>query len=206
MKSFLERIGVTQPDQPVVTAAPVAEAAIPVTQFVPVQISSDTPSVLDVAIVEAGIESQIQCHPDFAPFVSFSDSTTSLAAVIVDESTRFKAAQATSKVAKADLIAAVGAANSVIAAEQANFEGSFVANAMNEIQTVQAEEAAVTEQIQQLTEQLGQLSERKNALAKDSVSRTAELAKAKIDFASVVQVVSKRYADITTKLNQFLGA
>ena len=197
---------VVEDDTPQVQAPQIAVAAQVIAQVAQVQVTADTPSVLDTAVVEAGIEAQIQANPAHAMFITFNKSVQSLEKVIPDEATRFKAAQATTSLITADLVAAVESAKQVIANETANFEATFVAQSQAAITAVENEKTSVEAQIQTLTEQLGQLSDHKNNLAKDSVSKTAELAKAKIDFTSVVGLVDKRYSEISRKLTQFLGA
>jgi hypothetical protein len=162
-------------------------------------------SVLDRTAVEAKIEAVIQAQPSFAPYAQFQKVLASLAAVIPDEATRYKAAAASSSLLKADLLAAVDV-KGPITGETQNFNNSFIGNATVAIQNLTAEKEAAEKSIADLTAQLQVLTQKRTDLANEIVNKTGEMQKASIDFNSVAQMVQARYADISNKLNQYLGA
>jgi hypothetical protein len=161
-------------------------------------------SVLDVAQVSAAIEALIVSNPAFADVITFQSKADALAAVITDEATRFKAASATSGMTKEQVILSVASAQQVLVDEAANFESSFVSANEANIQMLNNNSLALTQEIDNLTTHLSELSEQKNAVQKESVSKVAELAKAKIDFVSVTQSLNNKYTQLAGKFQQYL--
>lgn len=166
---------------------------------------SDVPSVLDVTHVAEQLTALIESDPGFQVYKRFQDTADTLADTITDESTRIKAA---AKVSGSDVVALTGSLKTweaVLTNEQAQFQASFVAQNEQEIQALADQAAAVETQIVELAQKLSQLSAEKQKLERDSVQRTAELGKAKIDFDSVVQTLNNRYTSVLNKLTKFLG-
>ena len=218
MKNLFDKLGglIFEPDpaKPAdaeAAPAPVAAAPANVAPAVPVATVnpgtySEVPSVLDVAHVEAQLVGLIEQDPGFAVFKKFSDTADTLTDIITDEGTRFKAAAKTTNADVAVLTTSLQTWQTVLAAEQQHFDANFVAGNEAEIQSINAQAAAIEAQIVELAQKLSELSAQKAKLEQDGVQRTAELGKAKIDFASVVQTLNNRYSAVLNKLSKFLGA
>lgn len=184
--------------------APVQQVAS--TPMQAVAFDSNIASVLDVVSLEQTIDGNIQAAPEFAPFLKFQETATSLEVALKDEATRFASAAAVTKIDKATLIAAVDSHKQVLVNEAANFEAQFVSNSAAAIQSTQLAAESVAQEITELTAKLGELSGKKIELEKSAVDQTGVLAKAKIDFATVTANLEKRYGTIAGKLQQYVGA
>ena len=166
----------------------------------------DVASVLDVAHVEEQIVGLIEQDPGFQVFKKFNDTANTLTDIITDEGTRYKAAAKTTGADATVLAQSLQTWQTVLAAEQQHFDNGFVAGNEQEIQAINAQAAELEAQIVELAQKLSELSAQKAKLEQDSIQRTAELGKAKIDFATVVQTLNNRYSAILNKLSKFLGA
>lgn len=163
-------------------------------------------SVLDTGTIEATITGIIQQDPSFAKYNKFVEAATALEKVIQVEGTRLQAAQATTGLTRDELMESIASHQAVLANEQANFTGSFVAAAEASIQSLNDQGAAISTEIQELTVRLNELSNQREALTRESLTKTSELAKAKIDFDSVIASIARRYNEASSKLQQYLAA
>jgi peptidoglycan hydrolase CwlO-like protein len=93
-----------------------------------------------------------------------------------------------------------------MASEAANFETNFVGSAEQDISATENELTQVEANIASLTEQLGQASTRKSELDSAVIAKKAELAKAKIDFASTSEKVRGFYTNLVSKMTKYIGA
>lgn len=206
----LAKLGVVTDDTvqpttlPATTNAPPAMPAVqPALGSAPMQVVD---SVLDTKAVESQIDALIQSQADFAQFAAFMKAVDNLANVIADEGTRFKAAAATTGLTQSALLASIGVYKTVLADEQTNFNSSFVTQSEQNIAALNDQITQLVAQLAALTDQLRAASDQKTEVTKDVTTKTAELAKAKIDFASVQQTLDNRYAELSVKLQQYLVA
>jgi chromosome segregation ATPase len=163
-------------------------------------------SVLDIASIEATITGIIEQDSGFAKYVKFTEAATALEKVIQVEGTRLQAAQATTGLTRDELIESISSHQAVLANEQANFTGSYVAAAEASIQSLTDQTTAISVEIQELTVRLNELSNQRETLTRESLTKTSELAKAKIDFDSVIASITRRFSDASSKLQQYLAA
>lgn len=190
---------------------PVAPTQAPVQQARPASLTPNiemppVDSVLDTASIQASIVGIIEQEPGFANYAKFATASGALEKVILVEGTRLQAAQATTGLTRDQLIESLSTFQGILANETANFQAQYVASSEQAIEALNTQSAAIADQIQQLTGQLAQLSNEKEALISDALTKSGELAKAKIDFNSVVQTITNRYAGEATKLQQYLSA
>lgn len=181
-----------QPVQPVHTTGYIQSASIP------------AEPVLDIQALTVLIDQHIAEHPGFVPFATFAEKEAALATVISDEGTRFKAAGATAGIPKDVLLGSVNVSTEVLAAEAKNFEDTYCALVSSNIAQNEAE-------IQQLAEQIAELNSRVVELVRSSdekrtlvTRQTAELAKARIDYASINTTLANRYQTLASKIQQYL--
>lgn len=168
--------------------------------------ASQANSPLDVSDLEKQIDAQIQRNPTFTPFATFSRMTENMKAKVPDEAQRYQAVQAATETTLDSLLSAVNSHTGVLAAEAENFEKTFVAGAEAEIQSLTDQEKALGDQIASLSSQLSALSAQRDDLANQVSSRSAGLAKAKIDFETVRANLSRRYQVAAKKLADYLGS
>lgn len=220
MASFLQRLGIVEADKPqaptdsapasTATTAPVMQTVVPSAALSNVPSAADAysevPSVLDTAVVEAQIVQIVESNPAFLAFKTLSDAADKMLSILPDEKTRFKAASATTTLTLAEVQPSLDSWKGIVEAEGANFNQTYVAQADSNISLVNSQIAAAEQELDQLTKTLGELSEHKNKLMQEKVQRESELAKAKIDFNSVIQTVTNRYTGMASKLAQYLGA
>jgi hypothetical protein len=196
--------------EPEVAAAPAPVVQAPVqarpTSLTPGIETLPVDPVLDVATIQADIVAVIESQPAFADYLKFANANLSLEKVIVIEGTRLQAAQATTGLTKDQLLASLAVSTAVLESEAQNFEASYVAQAEAAIGDLNSQVTTIDTQLQELTQQLNELSQQKEAITNDALNRSSELAKAKIDFASVAKQVSNRYADAANKIQLHLGA
>lgn len=160
--------------------------------------------VLDIQALTTLIDQHIAEHPGFVPFATFAEKEAALATVISDEGTRFKAAGATAGIPKDVLLGSVNVSAEVLAAEAKNFEDTYCTQVSSNIAQNEAE-------IQQLAEQIAELNSRVVELVRSSdekrtlvTRQTAELAKARIDYASINTTLANRYQTLASKIQQYL--
>lgn len=220
MTSLWQRLGIVESDKtqaPTDTAPAATAATAPVMQTVTPSATlsnvpsvaesySDVPSVLDTVAVEAQIIQIVESNPAFLAFKTLSDAADKMLSILPDEKTRFKAASATTALTLAEVQPSLESWKGIVDAEGVNFNESYVLHAESNIAMVNTQIGEAEQKLDQLTKELGELSEQKNKLMQEKVQREAELAKAKIDFNSVIQTVTNRYTSIATKLAQYLGA
>lgn len=220
MASLLQRWGIVEADKtqaptdtaPAATAtpAPAMQTAVPSAALSGVPSAADAysevPSVLDTAAVEAQIVQIVETNPAFLAFKTLSDAADKMLSILPDEKTRFKAASATTTLTLAEVQPSLDSWKAIVDSEGANFASTYVAQADGNIAMVNSQIDDAEQKLNELTKQLGELSEQKNKLMQEKVQREAELAKAKIDFNSVIQTVTNRYTVMSAKLAQYLGA
>ena len=182
-------------------AKPVQVAA-PTSLEVPMPVAP----VLDVEAIRAAIVNAIEQQPAFADFLKFSNASAALEKVILVEATRMQAAQATTGLTREQLLASLNTFVAVLDGEVQNFQTAYVGTAEQNIQVVNDQVAAINVEIQELTGKLAELSNKKEELARDALTKSSELAKAKIDFDSIVKSITARYNDFATKVQHFLTA
>jgi hypothetical protein len=163
-------------------------------------------SVLDTKKIEATIRAIIEGHPDFAKYLKFTTAASALEKVIQVESTRMQAAQATTALTKDELIASINSNAAVLANEAANFASTFVATAEQNIDSLTMNLRMNADDIGLATARLGELAKAKEVLNHEIMTKTSELAKAKIDFESVTKSISTKYNEVSAKLQQYLSA
>lgn len=168
-------------------------------------VTNDVPSVLDTAHVESAIVELIETNPAFLVYRTFNDAMSAIAQHIPDERTRYTVAGATTKFTFAELQPSLETWKGVVEAEDANFKASFIAEKQSSIQMLDAQLSGAEAEIAELTRKLGELAEQRNKLAGEKVQREGELAKANIDFETVVKNISFRYTTIGAKLTQYMG-
>lgn len=170
------------------------------------EVAAPVDPVLDVEGIRSAIVGVIESQPGFADFMKFSAASAALEKVIPIEGTRMQAAQATSGLTKEQLLASVNTFTAVLEGEAQNFNQSYVGAAEQNIQLVNNEVAAIDGEIQALTAKLAELSGRRQELVADGMTKSSELAKAKIDFDSITKSITARYTDAANKLQQYLTA
>jgi hypothetical protein len=163
-------------------------------------------SVLDTKKIEATIRAIIEGHPDFAKYLKFTNAAVALEKVIQVESTRMQAAQATTALTKDELVASVSSYSAILANESTNFVSSFVATAEQNLESLNQHLRMNADDINLATAHLGELAKAKEVLNHEIMTKTSELAKAKIDFESVTKSISKKYDEVSAKLQQYLSA
>jgi len=170
------------------------------------EVAAPVDPVLDVEGIRSAIVGVIESQPGFADFMKFSAASAALEKVIPIEGTRMQAAQATSGLTRDQLLASVGTFTAVLESEAQNFQQSYVGAAEQNIQLVNNEVTTIDGEIQALTAKLAELSTRRQELVADGMTKSAELAKAKIDFDSIVKSITARFTEASTKLQQYLTA
>lgn len=168
-------------------------------------VNNDVPSVLDTARVESAIVELIETNPVFLVYRTFNDAMTAISQHIPDERTRYTVAGATTKFTYQELQPSLESWKGVVDAEAENFKASFVADKQSLISMVDTQLTNAEAEIAELTKKLGELAEQRNQLAGEKVQREGELAKASIDFDTVVKNITFRYTTTAAKLNQYMG-
>jgi chromosome segregation ATPase len=162
-------------------------------------------SGIDVADLEKRIDTLIQDNPAYAPYRAFAEMSQSIAAAVPDEQQRYRAALLGVKTNLDALLGAVNSHADVLAKEQKNFASAFVARSEAEIVSLREQETRLNEEIGALARQLAEKNTQKDAVSKSINSKTAGLAKAKIDFESVRTTLVQKYDGIVKKLQGYLG-
>jgi hypothetical protein len=163
-------------------------------------------SVLDVEGLEKQIDDLVQANPNFAPYLEFMKVADAIKGVISEEGLRYKTAQATTKVDAQVLVGGIkNACELVLTEREQDFEVNYCAVASADVTELGKQADALGIQIHDLTEQLGKVSDQRSALIKSASTKASDLAKAKIDFASVCKTIETRYQDVTSKVQQYLG-
>ncbi len=219
--NFLNKIGVTQDDEPI-QSTPVVEAKpeVKITPGASVQNASNysqaqaiisgasnqtepAPHGLDQNILQEMILNNFKQNPDFVYINEFLKVHDSLATIIVDESTRFKAAVAASKLSSLDISSSAGSYVPALEQEKTNFANDYIASSESDIKLVEDSVVAVTAKIQELSDQITELAAKKNELETDLGQKKAVLAYAKIDFETVVTKISNYYNELVAKINKY---
>lgn len=162
-------------------------------------------SGLDVADLEKRIDTLIQDNPAYAPYRAFAEMSQSIAAAVPDEQQRYRAALLGVKTNLDTLLGAVNSHADVLAKEQQNFAAAFVTHSEAEIASLREQETRLNEEIGILARQLAEKNAKKDEVSKSITSKTAGLAKAKIDFESVRSTLVQKYDGIVKKLQGYLG-
>ncbi|NIE62332.1 hypothetical protein [Burkholderia sp. Ax-1719] len=162
-------------------------------------------SGIDVADLEKRIDTLIQDNPAYAPYRAFAEMSQSIAAAVPDEQQRYRAALLGVKTNLDALLGAVNSHADVLAKEQKNFASAFVAHSEADIASLREQETRLNEEIGALARQLTEKNAQKDAVSKSINSKTAGLAKAKIDFESVRTTLVQKYDGIVKKLQGYLG-
>jgi chromosome segregation ATPase len=162
-------------------------------------------SGIDVADLEKRIDTLIQDNPAYAPYRAFAEMSQSIAAAVPDEQQRYRAALLGVKTNLDALLGAVNSHADVLAKEQKNFASAFVARSEAEIASLREQETRLNDEIGALARQLAEKNTQKDAVSKSINSKTAGLAKAKIDFESVRTTLVQKYDGIVKKLQGYLG-
>jgi chromosome segregation ATPase len=192
------------PETPAASAAPTS-TSIDASASASQTVGSDTP-VLNVAGLTQRLDDLIKGAPGYAEFAKFDATLESLATVIADEGTRFKAAQATLKANASTLVTSLKTSTEVLAQETQNFEGSFVASAQAAIADLQQKSTEVTASIAETTKRLAELSDLRTQVGTQIIQKTSDLGRARIDFAAVTSTLTSHYSDLMAKVEQHLGA
>lgn len=185
-------------------APPATRSHQPVTQPVTQQVAQQEGSVLDLGILTETLDAAVNGSSGFADYIAFQLKADALASVISDEPTRFKAAGATSGISKDVLIASVNSSVAILSAEAENFETAYVGQAATAIQAETDNISNLEILITAKAEELASLQAQKAASQQNLLTATADLAKAKIDFGSVYQALTNKYATIAGKIQQYL--
>ncbi|WP_322093277.1 hypothetical protein [Paraburkholderia bannensis] len=162
-------------------------------------------SGIDVADLEKRIDTLIQDNPAYAPYRAFAEMSQSIAAAVPDEQQRYRAALLGVKTNLDALLGAVNSHADVLAKEQQNFAAAFVVRSEAEIASLREQETSLNEEIGALARQLAEKNAKKDEVSKSITSKTAGLAKAKIDFESVRTTLVQKYDGIVKKLQGYLG-
>ncbi|WP_027818947.1 hypothetical protein [Paraburkholderia bannensis] len=162
-------------------------------------------SGIDVADLEKRIDTLIQDNPAYAPYRAFAEMSQSIAAAVPDEQQRYRAALLGVKTNLDALLGAVNSHADVLAKEQQNFAAAFVVRSEAEIASLREQETSLNEEIGALARQLAEKNAKKDEVSKSITSKTAGLAKAKIDFESVRTTLVQKYYGIVKKLQGYLG-
>ncbi|WP_322044921.1 hypothetical protein [Paraburkholderia sp. J67] len=162
-------------------------------------------SGLDVADLEKRIDTLIQDNPAYAPYRAFAEMSQSIAAAVPDEQQRYRAALLGVKTNLDTLLGAVNSHADVLAKEQQHFASAFVTRSEAEIASLREQETRLNDEIGALARQLAEKNAQKDEVSKSITSKTAGLAKAKIDFESVRSTLVQKYDGIVKKLQGYLG-
>lgn len=162
-------------------------------------------SGIDVADLEKRIDTLIQDNPAYAPYRAFAEMSQSIAAAVPDEQQRYRAALLGVKTNLNALLGAVNSHADVLEKEQKSFASAFVARSEADIASLREQETRLSEEIGALARQLAEKNTQKDAVSKSINSKTAGLAKAKIDFESVRTTLVQKYDGIVKKLQGYLG-
>lgn len=162
-------------------------------------------SGIDVSDLEKRIDTLIQDNPAYAPYRAFAEMSQSIAAAVPDEQQRYRAALLGVKTNLDALLGAVNSHADVLAKEQQNFAAAFVVRSEAEIASLREQETSLNEEIGALARQLAEKNAQKDEVSKSITSKTAGLAKAKIDFESVRTTLVQKYDGIVKKLQGYLG-
>jgi phage host-nuclease inhibitor protein Gam len=177
---------------------PQVSAAVPV--------AASGTSTLDVAKIEEAINGNILSNEGFAPASKFLATADSLESVLKDEGLRFKAAAKTPGQAEpATLIDSINTFHGVLDTEKANFETQFCGSEQASIDQLSAQASNLDAQINDLAQQMATLNTQKQELQTNITTKTADLAKARIDFNSVATTIEARYTEIAAKIQKHLG-
>jgi chromosome segregation ATPase len=162
-------------------------------------------SGIDVADLEKRIDTLIQDNPAYAPYRAFAEMSQSIAAAVPDEQQRYRAALLGVKSNLDTLLGAVNSHADVLAREQQNFAAAFVTRSEAEIASLREQETRLNDEIGALARELAEKNAQKDEVSKSITSKTAGLAKAKIDFESVRSTLVQKYDGIVKKLQGYLG-
>lgn len=205
----------TQPQAPTAVAPAAPAVTAPAMQSVaPSPVLSTVPSAapvnsdvsgLDTAQIEGELTALIEGSEKFSAYKVFNDAMTAVIQHIHDERTRYQVAGATTKLTYAEIQPSLDSWKSIVDAETANFNSSYVTMAEGNIAMLDSQITASDQEIAELTQKLGAAAEQKNKLMQEKVQREAELSKAKIDFESVIKTLTNRFTGLSQKLTQYLG-
>jgi len=183
-----------------------APAVQPQVQAAPqVVVTAETPSI-NAPEIKAAIENLIAQQEQFQPYVAFKKAADSLAAVIADEPTRFKAAAATSQVTRDVLVNALTVVTPILEGERKNFNDRYIALQQSTAQGKQQAIEALDVQIQELTAKLAELADTKNKFAAEITDIQAQMFKANVDFENVIKSIHAEFEGVNLKVQQFVGA
>ena len=214
MFDSLKKLGLVTDDEKPQEKKPVAENTAPrVRDTGSTAVAPDagaaisTGQGLDLPAISAAIQLKIEAHPSYVSFATFLKVSESMASVLTDEAVRYKAAQATTGVARDTLVQSVkDAVELVLTSEEHGFEVHTVDVLTHQIETVMAHADELTAQIQEVTAKLGALSEERSNAIKLVQTSKSDLEKMKIDFETITNTISSNYDEIVRKLQQNLGA
>lgn len=167
-----------------------------------VDVQVSTTGGLDTATLETMLLDRIKNNEAFALANDFFKVNESLITIIADEPTRFKAAAAASKSDPNLLIASVNSFEATLTLESENFNSAFIGAAENEIAILEKRINTSAAEIQRLTEELGRVSAEKNAHDSELITKKSDLAKSRIDFASVSEKIRYHYTGLVSKLSK----
>lgn len=162
-------------------------------------------STLDVAKIEEAINTSVQTNESFATAAKFLATADTMKAVLPDEGLRFKAAQASLQADPVALIDSVKSFHAILDTEKQNFETHFCGSEQTAIDQLTTQAADLDSQINALMEQMTTLNNQKQELQSKITTKTADLAKARIDFNSVATTIDARYTEIAAKIQKHLG-
>ncbi len=217
---FLNKIGVTQDDDtPQTVAAPEVKSE-PAPINVAVQNAANysqaqailtgaslqvdpAPHGLDHNLLHEMIMNNFNGNPGFNDVNEFLKVHDSLAAILVDEATRFKAAIAASKLTAEQIVTSASSYLPALEQEKATFASEFIANSESDIKLAEDYVTSVTAKIQELSDQISALAVNKKDLENGLATKKAVLAYSKIDFETVTSKISNQYGELVAKINKY---
>jgi chromosome segregation ATPase len=204
MKDLLKRLGIVEDDKPVESSAPKAAPSVTQSNATALQ-ENDVPSVLDLAQIRTSLEDLIKMEFAFGTYLDYKEAVDSMESKIKDPQLRYQAAQAVKHMDSADIIESCQSYIGVLDREKQRFQDKYVASAQGQIDALKNDAEALDAQIQDLTRKLGELSQQKSEKMATISQRSSELAKAQIDFDSVINTIKLAYIDEVKRLQQYIG-
>ena len=162
-------------------------------------------STLDVAAIKDAIHDRIAHSDQFAPVLQFLTTAETMKDFLPDEGLRFKAAEKALKLDGASLLDSAKTFTGMLEGEKTNFENQFCASEQSAIESMTAQATDLDTKINDMVAQLTELNAQKQTLQANITTKTADLAKARIDFNSVITTIGSEYTDIAGKIQKHLG-
>lgn len=152
------------------------------------------------------LENAIKTDPLFRDLGGFMESLSSLASILTDEATLYRAALATSKKDKNLLITSARSYIPVLEEQNAIFKEDFISNGELSIMKYQADIGMTEIEMSKLLDSLQKLEEQKEILEQRLEVKKLQLEQNQRNFDLACAKVSKRYETILTNLQKYTGA